>query len=601
MNHGVTLDESTELMQITQEMNVYHMTRMYDLNKLTETLEIDKIHLALKSCNGNRTQAANMLGLNEEEKKSLDVISETPWSKSSPRIYIKIDDKIHAADTQFLDSYSFIKEPLMLIQNDIATGKLQGKEAKEYIGNALLYGVERLLTPYTDSSILSAAIYDVKVAADSADGRTPDGKALFVAGMDTSEKLYNGAVHILESFAPGSISSINRGIEAFGEKPNEYTGRDLALEPELITNMTGIKFTEVSPEDRLKFSIGAYIRNNRNTLSSNARYGQTSDEVRDVYYKREKERYRNQQELYRVFSAVSTVIGRDKAIEILWQQDGISNVEKGLIVMGKFNPERVTKDDVVRIIDRVDTGEQSKSEVVNQIQTMISQMVATDLTFPEDEKDLKRFPAREQKAKGGEVFGVPKVPTEPDERIDKMTGMPYNLQAGTAFIDEEDRQLRGFAEGGKIFESLAKKVKDKAEKAFNYAGFHGARLAEVDPRDLKWAKEIGKAWGKEEEVDGKGDAARHLALGWVAKNTKYPDAAKFYINAREVFSNADEAQMDRLNNEIGFTIDAPTREEAEKRIRELVDSNKVNYLTQKQGRHLRGYKHGGKVLKACSR
>jgi DNA-binding protein Fis len=63
MNHGVTLDESTELMEITQEMNVYHMTRMYDLNKLTETLEIDKIHLALKSCKGNRTQAANMLGL----------------------------------------------------------------------------------------------------------------------------------------------------------------------------------------------------------------------------------------------------------------------------------------------------------------------------------------------------------------------------------------------------------------------------------------------------------------------------------------------------------------------------------------------------------
>ena len=40
--------------------------------------------------------------------------------------------------------------------------------------------------------------------------------------------------------------------------------------------------------------------------------------------------------------------------------------------------------------------------------------------------------------KGGEVTDVPQVPEEPDERIDKLTGMPYNEQAGTAFTDEED-------------------------------------------------------------------------------------------------------------------------------------------------------------------
>jgi len=40
-------------------------------------------------------------------------------------------------------------------------------------------------------------------------------------------------------------------------------------------------------------------------------------------------------------------------------------------------------------------------------------------------------------AKGG-VVEVPNAPEEPDERIDKMTGQPYNEQAGLAFIDEED-------------------------------------------------------------------------------------------------------------------------------------------------------------------
>ena len=41
-------------------------------------------------------------------------------------------------------------------------------------------------------------------------------------------------------------------------------------------------------------------------------------------------------------------------------------------------------------------------------------------------------------SKGGVVDDVPNVPTEPDERIDKMTGLPYNEQAGEAFMDEED-------------------------------------------------------------------------------------------------------------------------------------------------------------------
>ena len=62
--------------------------------------------------------------------------------------------------------------------------------------------------------------------------------------------------------------------------------------------------------------------------------------------------------------------------------------------------------------------------------------------------------------KGGEVLNVPNVPVEPDQRIDKMTGLPYNQQAGTAFVDEEDRQdplqRLGFVKGGMIEDPLRK-------------------------------------------------------------------------------------------------------------------------------------------------
>tara|TARA_B100000214_G_scaffold359612_1_gene321234 strand:- start:409 stop:5949 length:5541 start_codon:yes stop_codon:yes gene_type:complete len=53
-----------------------------------------------------------------------------------------------------------------------------------------------------------------------------------------------------------------------------------------------------------------------------------------------------------------------------------------------------------------------------------------------------------KKAVGGEV-DVPRAAPEPDERIDKMTGLPYNIQAGIPFRDEEDPIKRlGLAGGG---------------------------------------------------------------------------------------------------------------------------------------------------------
>ena len=63
MNQGVTLEETDELMGIIPELEAYKMTLAYDLNKLVEAVEIEKIHFALEVNKGNRTRAAEMLGL----------------------------------------------------------------------------------------------------------------------------------------------------------------------------------------------------------------------------------------------------------------------------------------------------------------------------------------------------------------------------------------------------------------------------------------------------------------------------------------------------------------------------------------------------------
>ncbi len=74
--------------------------------------------------------------------------------------------------------------------------------------------------------------------------------------------------------------------------------------------------------------------------------------------------------------------------------------------------------------------------VVSQVSGYTEKLTGEPLIDPE-EGGVKRAAIY---AKGGEVLDVPNTAPEPDQRIDKMTGMPYNEQAGAAFTDVEDRQ-----------------------------------------------------------------------------------------------------------------------------------------------------------------
>lgn len=68
--------------------------------------------------------------------------------------------------------------------------------------------------------------------------------------------------------------------------------------------------------------------------------------------------------------------------------------------------------------------------------------------IPEFKKDIRR----EYYDKGGEV-DVPNAPKEPDERINKFTGLPYNYEAGSAFMDSNDPEKitrQGFVVGSLV-------------------------------------------------------------------------------------------------------------------------------------------------------
>jgi hypothetical protein len=79
-------------------------------------------------------------------------------------------------------------------------------------------------------------------------------------------------------------------------------------------------------------------------------------------------------------------------------------------------------------------------------------------------------PERDFNNKGG-IIDIPRAASEPDERIDKITGVPYNQQAGDAFTDILDREERtGLVFGGvlstKLAGPLAKQIDNATSQIF---------------------------------------------------------------------------------------------------------------------------------------
>ena len=211
--------------------------------------------------------------------------------------------------------------------------------------------------------------------------------------------------------------------------------------------------------------------------------------------------------------------------------------------------------------------------------------------IPVEEETQREMNGRDRLARGGEVTNVPQVPVEPDERIDKMTGLPYNQQAGAAFMDIEDPERREQLFIGGLIQAVKEKLKDvkgPQEKAAEVLG--------ISKEDLEWANSLGKKYGEQEELDGRGDAARHLGLGWLAKQAKYPTAAKLAADAREIL-DVHGRKMDLANNQLGFDIEAKTRAEAESKINEMIENKTASFMTPEESYRTRGYAKGGRVDK----
>lgn len=619
--------------------------------------------------------SAQLAGLTTDEADSAQYLSETPWSRA-PRNFVRIDGELYANDTQFINSYSAISTPFVAAYKAIQDGTMRDQDLDRILGDAIFEGFSALLAPYIEESILTAAIDDVRTAYTSESGRTAEGKQLFAPGMPFTEKAVNGFAHIAQAFEPGTVKSLRDLAGAALEVPNKNTGQPKSLGAELFTNLTGVRFTKLNPEDALMYAIKDYNYKSQNVVRPQVRFGMEAKAVGTRYEQRQNKLYEYQQDLYTKYMAAEQLLGRDEAIKVLLD-NGMSKEQVGFLVANIFRPEKPSMNTMIDMFEKLPVEQQrANREAIMEMYQKYSEYYRTPLIKPVEAPRASQE-GRAGFAKGGEVF-VPQAPSEPDERIDKMTGLPYNIQAGSAFIDEEDPEKRMMADGGlvhpenkKFFEDFHNRVvseglelieddktttmrimgvgiggkeylipsydpdtkrvlsmdeavekympliqegklkgydtpqQAEADRRMFYPEIVGrtrkaqggiAQMLGIDPEDLEWAKSLGKKYGEAEELDGRGDAARHLALGWLAKKSNYPSLTKFAINAREVLElDFKGGPMDVENNKRGFALPANSREEAERQIMEAIDTKAARFYTPSESRQMRGYAKGGPV------
>jgi len=407
------------------------------------------------------TSATLVFGNDDEKAKAAHILTEKPWSKTAPRIWNMGDDgEIYYWDTASHDPFDAVKAPLRLIRNEIMSKNLKGEELSTRLLKLTVDAATTVAKPFISSTILADVSDDIVYAVRDPQGRTRKGKEMFPVGMPLEERISNVSYHILDKTMPGSAKSIKDLINVIDEKPNRLTGKTKSLELEMQKNITSINAEKLDVQDAMLFAVKDYKRELGNIISFSVDYEKLPEELKDRYSTKQKYKYKVEQELYRKINASITLVGKPLTSKYLLDAD-LSRKKIGLFLAGVSNADKPSDTSIIDIIQKTQGEKKELKETIKSIELDYQSMLGVPLIIPTNasEKALEKM-ERMRKAIGGKVSEpVPNAPAEPDERINKITGLPYNESAGTAYMDEDDpMRLLTMAAGGRVKKSAGSKI-----------------------------------------------------------------------------------------------------------------------------------------------
>lgn len=332
---------------------------------------------------------ATNLGWNEEQQKAAQVLTETPWSKVAPRIFMT-DDKgqIHYTDTKFIDAYNTIKEPLLTLISEAEQGKVTGEEVPERILGASFVALKELASPFVSEAIFTRSLTDLYYAYRNPNGLTPDGKEIFPVEQNNLQRATNAFGYALDNLVPGSSNSIERLIEAQKGAVDPYSGlAKRELEMELLANATGTRFSRFDPKQQIEYAITNYNREERKLKTVRGDYSTSMENTVNEYSTRQFNRYKLQQELYRKIKSAQYFL-TDSSLETILENRNIPKTLRNNILDGTFTPETITDSLISSVRERsvLERGT-NYNDIRREFNKRYTSMTYTNLHMPEEDEN----------------------------------------------------------------------------------------------------------------------------------------------------------------------------------------------------------------------
>jgi hypothetical protein len=266
------------------------------------------------------------------------------WSENSLLVPTGKDEKtgkIQYMDLSYIYPYDSLLRPLRTVYNEMAKGEITDENMTKRLLDGGIIGVSELVKPFLSEAIYIEAMADLVLR----NGRTREDRQVFRPEDPIGEKLYKGTMHVLDTFAPGSIDQALRIGRSPLKVPDKY-GQVYDLADE-IPGIFGFRNIEVDPANSFKFMVGDF---NKRLSSARASFlgdtlrggAVTPNNILNQYLGSEIQRFRAFEDMFRNIEAAKRL--GIKEDDLLKQLDRLPKKTRLAVEDGRYIPYTPSKE-----------------------------------------------------------------------------------------------------------------------------------------------------------------------------------------------------------------------------------------------------------------
>ena len=260
------------------------------------------------------------------------------WSTNGLLVPTGTDEEtgnLQYLDLSYIYPYESLLKPAVTMFNQLQEGESTDEAMTKRLLDGGIISMKELVKPFLQEAIYTEAFLDLVARG----GRARDGRAVFRAEDPVGEKLYKGTMHILETFAPGSIKQTARIKQAILTQPDKY-GRVYDLRDEL-PGIFGFRNIELDVGDSFKFMVSDF---NKRVSSSRATFlgdvlrggSLTPDEILQQYYGSENQRFKAFQDFRKDIQAAERL--GIKRRDLITQLDRVPKKTRNALLTNRYIP-----------------------------------------------------------------------------------------------------------------------------------------------------------------------------------------------------------------------------------------------------------------------